>query len=724
MARLGHQLHSSPVPEGAPNPIEASAWDDLFNPASIGIVGISSKGGPFQVGGRAMLGHLAKHGYGGEVFPISRSQPEIDGYRTSAGLADWPHPPRCLVIAVAADTVLGTIRAALDQGIRAFVLITSGFAETGSAGAALQAEVAELIHSAGAVMLGPNTTGYVNFAARTALSSTSRLQGALPPTGPIGVVVQSGALGSAILDLATDRAVGLSYLISSGNEASHGLADFIDVLVDDPVTRVIAIYAEGFKAPARFVAAVERARAAGKPVVLLKAGVTEAGQEGGSRPYRGPGRLGPGAGCLFRQLGIVVVPTLEALVDTAALLARPGPRFGRNLGILTISGRLGGLLADDLARQGDVALPDLDAATKQRLAAYLPPYFTLTNPLDNGGVPFRRPGEFERCLQDFADDPALDGVVVACTPIVAAWGAELTIAAEAVADRSGKPVAVCLQAGAFCADAAAELRRRDIPTFTSVAECSAALSAAISYRPHGARAMPPRQAVALALPDLRVLDEAASKALLKRYGLATPREAVVPAGDPAALCAAASAIGFPVVLKALLDNVAHKTELGLVTLSLRDEAALLAASRQQHDAAARSGQAPVAYLVAEMLRPAAEILVGVSVDPQFGPVLTVGAGGVHAEIFDDVAQRVLPVEEAELRAMIAETKIAQVLRGARGQPPLDIDAVVAFMAGLARLAMDIGPRLAGIEVNPLAVFPAGQGVSALDAKLFLEPAGA
>jgi len=708
----------------APNPIATAAWDDLFRPASIGIIGISSKGGPFQVGGRAMLGHIAKHGYAGEVFPISRSQPEIDGYRTYAGLADWPHPPSCLVIAVAADTVLATIRAALDQGIRAFVLITSGFAETGSAGAALQAEVAELIRSAGAVMLGPNTTGYVNFAARIALSSTSRLQGALPPTGSIGMIVQSGALGSAILDLATDRAVGLSHLISSGNEASHGLADFIDVLVDDPTTRVIAIYAEGFKAPARFVAAVERARAAGKPVVLLKAGVTEAGQKaaaGHTGALAGSARV---QAALFRQLGIVVVPTLEALVDTAALLARPGPRFGRNLGILTVSGGLAGLLADDLARQGDVALPELDAATKQRLSAYLPPYFTLTNPLDNGGVPFRRPGEFERCLQDFADDPALDGVVVACTPIVAAWGAELAIAAEAVAARSGKPVAVCLQAGAFCADTAAELRRRDIPTFTSVAECSAALSAAAGYCPRGARTVSARQATALALPDLRVLDEAASKALLKRYGLATPRETVVPAGDTAALCAAAAAIGFPVVLKALLDNVAHKTELGLVALSLRDEAALLDAARRQHEAAARSGQTPTAYLVAEMLRPAAEMLVGVSVDLQFGPVLTVGAGGVHAEIFDDVAQRVLPVEEAELRAMIAETKIVQVLRGARGQPPLDIDAVVAFMAGLARLALDIGPRLAGIEVNPLAVFPAGQGVSALDAKLFLEPAGA
>lgn len=695
-----------------------STWRRLLEPASVGIIGISSKPGPFQVGGRALLAHLAKHGFAGEVFPISRSAAEIEGYRTYGSLAQVPLVVDCLVVAVAAEAVGATIREALDRGTRAFAVVSSGFAEAGAEGAAWQEEIAAVVQGAGAVMLGPNTTGYVNFGKRIALSSTSRLQGALPEAGPVGMVVQSGALGSALLDLAKDRCVGLSYLISSGNEGSHGLADFIDVLVDDPATRVIAVYAEGFKAPARFVAAAERARAAGKPLVLLKAGVTEAGQKaaaGHTGALAGSARV---QAALFRQLGIVTVRTLEALVDVSGLLARQGAQFGRKLGILTISGGLGGLLADDLARHGEVELPDVNETTRRRLRAYLPPYFTLTNPLDNGGVPFRRAGEFQRCLQDFTDDQSFDGIVVAATPVVAAWGAEMADAVEAVAERTGKPIAVCLQAGAFCAGTVADLRARFIPAFTSVAECGAALSAVVGFRPGRIypRRMMPR--TGLALPDAGVLDEAASKALLMRYGMRTPREMVVAAADMAALGRAAAGIGYPVVLKALLPDVAHKTELGLVALGLADEGALMEAAARQ------SAAGPTGFLVAEMVRPAAEVLVGVTVDPQFGPVLTFGAGGLYAEIFDDVAQLVLPADAEEMREMVAGTRVARVLAGARGQPALDVESVIGFLCRLSELALDIGPRLVGIEVNPLAVFPDGQGVSALDAKVFLARLGA
>lgn len=697
--------------------------DALFRPRSIAVIGASSRDGAFQIGGRALLDHLLAHGFNGEVFPISHNAPTIAGVPTYPSFAALPHAPDCAVISVPAAAAAGAMRDALAIGIRAFVVLTSGFAETGEHGVALQRELAEIVHGAGALMLGPNTTGYVNVRDRIALSSTSRLKGALPRLGSVGVVVQSGALGSAVLDLAADRGIGLSALISSGNEASHGLADFIEALVDDEATTAIAVYAEGFNAPSAFVAAAEHAALAGKPLVILKTGSTEAGRKAAA------GHTGALAGshrvqqALFRQLGVVMVESLEALLDTASLLARPLYRRARRPGVLTISGGLGGLVADGLARAGGIALPALGVPAQQALRAHLPPFLAFANPFDNGGIPFREPGGFRRCLADFAADPAFDSVVVALTPIVAAWGPEVVDAVTDVQQHSGKPIFVCFQAGSFCADTIAALRRAETPTFQSVPELAAAYAAAAHWTPPRPRPQARRpDATPVMLPDVAVLDEASVKALLRARGLPTPREAVTAADDPAGLVAAAAAIGFPLVLKALADGIAHKSELGLVSVGLPDEAALLAAADRQRGAVARHGAVLKGFLLAELVRPAAEAIVGVTVDEQFGPVLSFGTGGLFTEIHDDVALRVLPVDAPAVEAMIAETRLARILGGARGQSALDGAAVRDFVLGLASLALDLGERLEGIEVNPLAIFP--DGVAALDAKIFLKPAGA
>ena len=693
---------------------ESVYWDRLFRPRRVAILGISSRSGTFQIGAGALLEHLVKHGFAGEILPISRSQPEICGYKTYPNLAALPSVPDCLVVAVPAPAVVDSVREALTLGIRSFVVISSGFAETGPAGAALQAELVAVVREGGGLLLGPNTTGYVNLHDQLAMSSTSRLRGGLPPSGGVGLIVQSGALGSALLDLATDRKIGLSHLISSGNEGSHGLAEFIDFLVEDENTRVIALYVEGFKHPSRFVTAVRTATARGKPIVILKMGETETGKKAAA------GHTGALAGsrrvqnALFRQLGLISVGTLEALLETAAMLTEWPGTIGRRLGILTISGGLGGLLADALIA-GGIELPDLKSTTKTQLRAYLPGFLSFGNPLDNGGIPFREPGQFQRNLRDFATDPGFDGVVVALTPIVPSWAQELVPAVQAVRAELGKLVAVYVAAGSFCAQLVERLREARVPTFTSLTDCAAVLSAlAAPQKARNAAAARPQQLTEV-LSSTRLLDEAATKALLRRHGMPTPREIFVADGKTEALCAAAREIGYPVTLKAVVDGVAHKSELGFVRVGLSDEAALLAAVDDQR---ATLG-AFRGFLLAETVAPAAELLVGVTVDPQFGPVLTFGAGGIFTEILDDVSLRVLPTTESELRAMVEECRVARVLHGARGRPPLDETAVIQFMGNLAGLALDLGDRLAGIEINPLAVFPAGQGVAALDAKMFL-----
>ncbi len=693
----------------------------LLSPRSVAIVGVSTKKAGFQVGGRAVFDHLRLHGYPHRIGIVTREPVLIDDVKSVTDLAALDHVPDCIVVSVPAGNVYGTVEAGLKLGCRAFVIVTGGFAESGGEGVARQTALTALVSAYGASMLGPNTTGFVNFAGRVAMSSTSRISAALAPIGEIGLVVQSGALGSALLEEAAHSGIGLSYLISTGNEAVTTLADCIDYLVEDTRTKAIALYVEGFRQPDRMLVAARRAHAAGKPIVLYKAGRSDAGRRAAA------GHTGALVGArgayeaAVRQLGWIDVRSIEDLLPITHYAARSRP--ARTMGVITISGGFGGCVADALEETGLVSLPAPGTATVERMRADIPAFLSAANPVDVGGTPFRRPGGFAECLDAFADDPAFDAVAVANTPMVPPWGADVAAAVKATRARTGKPISTIWPAEIFNAEALRVLRAGGTPTFTRVDTFTAAVAGAVAVA--GAREKPSRllrEGRAGTTPcmdgDIEALDESASKTVLKAEGIRFPQETFVTGRDIAGLDAAADAVGYPVTLKGIARGVVHKSELGLVAVSLADNAALKARASAMLESADRNGLDFEGFLLSETVRPQAEVIVGLGLDPEFGPTLTFGAGGIFTEIMHDVAIRLLPLDEDEVRCMIESCRIARILNGARGRPKLDFDALVALVSAIAALAPRLGLDFAGLELNPVGVGLSGEGAWPLDATVF------
>lgn len=687
----------------------------LLAPRAIALVGVSSKTAVFQVGARAVFDHLRLHGYTGHIDIVTREPVVLDGVSSVTDLSALEIVPDCILVSVPAEQVYDVVKRGLALGSRAFVVITGGFAEAGNT--ELQDRLAALVHASGASLLGPNTTGYVNFGAQTAMSSTSRISAMLPPPGEVGLIVQSGALGSGLLEEAARGGIGLSHLISTGNEAVNGLPDFIEFFARDTATKVIAIYAEAVRDADRLIAATRMANEAGKAVVVYKAGRSDAGRRaaaghtGALMGERGAYRAA------VEQLGWVDVANIEDLLPVANYLARYGA--ARRMGVISISGGYGGCVADALEETGVITLPTPGQAAVDRTRQDIPTFLSASNPVDVGGTPFRRIGGFANCLDAFLDDPDFDAIAVANTPLVEPWAAEVVSAVLAATERVGKPISVIWPAEIFNGEALATLRKAKVPTFSRietftnavvgaahVARVRAAPSRLMREGRSGRRADAPAHIVAL--------DEVESKTVLKSYGLVFPRESFLPADG--ALVQAALDIGYPVTLKGIAKGVVHKSDLGLVAVAVPDETALLVAADGMRQSADRHALDFDGFLLAETVKPEAEVILGLALDPEFGPVLTFGAGGILTELMHDAAVRLLPMDDAEILSMIESCRIATVLKGARGKPPLDIAALTGLIRQVADLAPRLGDAFAGLEINPVGI--GRNGVWPLDATVF------
>jgi acyl-CoA synthetase (NDP forming) len=413
----------------------------------------------------------------------------------------------------------------------------------------------------------------------------------------------------------------------------------------------------------------------------------------------------------------------DSLDDTMeiAIVLSDTRRFGPRMAIATVSGGLGGVLADSLTTSNVIQIPAFTPETASILEKSLDAFLDVRNPLDVGGAPFRQPGLFGDTLIAIANDHRMDSLIVALTPLVSEWCEQIVEGVLRARRNTDKAFAVLWQAGTFCEVYVQRLRENGVPVFSSTGQCATVLSRIVERRPLTYRSSETGSRRALSSDSsLRaVLDEAESKRLLADYlPRAFATEISVAIDDANTLIDAAHTIGFPVVLKAMMEG-AHKSELGLVVVGVHDEKELRQVAARQLSSISRAGGVFRGFLVAEFVQASAELLVGVTRDDEFGPVITVGAGGIYAELFDDVSVRVLPVSEDEFRQMIDECRVSRILKGARGKPPLDIDGVIKVMKGLSAAAFDLGEKLNAIEINPLAVLEKGEGVRVLDAKAFL-----
>ncbi len=700
----------------------------LLAPRSVAVIGASEDASKF--GGR-LYRTLLKHGYAGTVYPINPVRERLLGLRTCASVADTPEPPDMVVMAVPRAKVLAEIRAAAARGARGGIVITAKFADAGAEGAALERELVAAAHARGMRLIGPNCLGVISPANGVVLCSSPALDVDVLPVGRIGLVSQSGALMATLFDRARAAGVGFSHCVSVGNQADLELADFVEFMIDDPATDLVCSYVEGLKDPVRFVELAARAREAGKPWLMVKAGRTEAGTQAAFSHTASIAGSHAVLASVCRDEQVTMLDDPASMIALAAVLVRHrGARVSR-VSILTTSGGGGALAADALAARG-VALARYDDTTRGRLAA-LYPRTQANNPVDFGGRLDDSADVTRDTARIVADDAATDAVLTAITtaPALPALAASL---ADGLADAQGrerKPAFQVFQMGAAGDAARAVLRARGVPYVDSTGEAIDALAAWAERSRHVARtapARPPGAPVALGAPgrpgpeaaldegvlDEGVLDEHASKALLARYGV--PVNAARVLADPSQAAFAALSLGWPVAIKVVSPDIVHKSDVGGVVVGLRDAHALAdACTRMLATVRERAPHARIdGVSVQAMVEGDLELIVGARADPQFGPIVVVGAGGVLVELLGDRLVARAPIAAADVRRLLESLAVAPLLLGWRGRA-LAIDAVVDAIVRVSWLAHDLRARDFELDVNPLMV--SASGCCAVDARL-------
>ncbi|MCQ4158641.1 acetate--CoA ligase family protein [Roseomonas sp. GC11] len=687
-----------------------SAIDALLRPRSVAVIGASAD--TTKMTGRP-LGYLRRHGFSGAIWPVNPRAESIAGLPCYPDVAALPAAPDAAIVLLGAGRAEAAVRDLAARGCRAAIVLASGYGEAGEEGALRQRALKEA--AGGMRLLGPNTIGLVNLTDGMTLSASGALEVGGLASGCISVVSQSGGILGALLSRAADRGIGFAKLVSTGNEADLDSSEMIAHLVEDEATRVIAVYMEGLRRPEAFRRAARRAAELGKSIVVYKVGRSESGARAAvshTGALAGADRV---YDALFRQCGVIRAQSFNDLLDIPAALAAGRRMAGRRAAILTSTGGAGTLLADQCGLMG-LDLPALEAETAGRLAALLGEEAAAMarNPVDVTLAGLRT-DLFTGALAALLDSPAHDAAVVVVGSSALATPEIVTEAILACQARSEKPVL------AYVSPHAPHLVRllngRGIPAFATPESCATMLRAL-----HGAPLPPPpepvreepvrEEAAALAGLPCGPLNEAESKALFARFGLPVVREQV--AADAAQAAAAARAMGGEVVLKLLSRAIAHKSELGGVRVGLSAGEVPEACAAMLRRLAAAGAPAPEGFLVQERIRGGVEMILGFHRDPQLGPVLLLGAGGVAAELFQDTSLRLLPITRADAEAMVEELKASRLLRGYRGAPVADVPALVEAVLAFAAMAGAAGERLVEAEINPLFVLPEGHGTRAAD----------
>ena len=717
------------MPRSAPNPrLDVEA---LLNPRNVVIVGATDKPGNWA---QRCWRNLGRYGYAGRVYPFNPRREEVWDTRCYRSYAELPEPPDHLAVYVPAPFVEAALREGAAAGARSATVVSSGFGEVPDPvaverGRRLSHTIAEL----GIAVSGPNCIGNFNGGAGFVTMTDNRPQRTKP--GPIAIVGQSGGLVMALKRTLEERGMDVGYIVSSGNEAGLKTADYIEYFAADPQTRLIVSYLEAVREPERFLAACGAARKAGKPVVVVKLGTSDNGR---AAALAHTGALA-GSIAAFDAIagdhGAVRVATLDDVVEMAEYLLHVRLPKGEGLGAMTFSGGLRGVLLDQAEANG-LSFPSLAARSRKRLEKLLGVGTVIGNPLDSGFGALTSHETYIRCVETLLDDPGIDMLLLQEELLRAPEGGNKEANMRAVnqlAARARKPIAFVTMISHGLNDYARELRDglrnvaflqeadKSLRTVRSVISYARRLSRKTAARRRDRSGVPAAVRRVLGRPGHGAgptpLSEVDSKALLRAYGLRTPRERL--AGSAAEAVRIARAMGFPVVLKAAGAELTHKSDVGGVLLNNTTAGAV----RQGYGAILRNvarkarGVAVDGVLVAEQVAGELELVVGASRDPEMGPVVMFGSGGVALELYRDVAFAAPTLDEAAAEALIARTGAARLIDGYRGAPALDRSAVVKALMAVSRLARDLGDRLESIDVNPFVLRRRG-GV-ALDALVVL-----
>lgn len=702
----------------------------LLWPKTVAVVGASSD--LHGLRGR-ILEVMLSHPYAGTIYPVSRSATEVQGRKAYRSVAELPGPADLAVLIIPAEFVVEELERCGRAGVKAAVILSSGFAEEpGEAGTRMQEALRATAARYDMAVCGPNSEGFANIAAALCPTFSPAMDvsaGPLLPKRPLGgqvsVISQSGGLGFAFFDRARGRNLAFRHIVTTGNEALLETSDFLDAMLDEGKTDVYLLLLEDVKTPAKFRRAADKALKAGKPLIVAKIGQTEPGRRAVASHTAALAGSHAAYRAIFQHHGVIEGRDFDEMIDLAVGFLACGKKLpaGKRMGVCTSSGGAGVWMADACVRAG-LEVPVLDDATRKAIDVHLPPYGTSQNPVDSTAQGVHKLGyaEFARLV---GQSPLVDGVIVVVTARRSAFLENDLPKLQALGRDSKKPVFMWTYT--LPSDRSVEiLNEAGYPLFTGALGCARTMRAMADYRALRERLLRPAEAATGAAPDRAaartmlaavapVLCEWHARPVLAAYGIGGNAAGQL-VHSAAEAEAAARAMARPAALKVQSAAIPHKTEAGAVALNISGDGARAAYERVLAAAKRHAPHARIdGVLVQPMAPPGREVLLGVNRDPNWGPLLMVGLGGVLVEALGDVALAPVPLDHAGARALLGRLKGAAVLGAFRGAPPADTDALVELMVRLSQFAADHAGDIAEIDLNPVIVHAKGQGVSLVDA---------
>lgn len=697
----------------------------FFYPRAVAVVGASNR--PNTVG-NALVKNLKECGFRGPIYPVNPRHEFVEGLPAYPTVRQIGAAVDLALIAVPAAAVEEVVADCAAAGVRAVVVLSAGFGESGPAGRERELRLRQLVRNSGMRMVGPNCLGLLNTDPEVSLNAT--FAPTFPPRGNISMLSQSGALGLAILDTVSTLGVGIATFVSVGNKADVSGNDLLCYWFEDPSTQVILLYLESFGNPRKF-ARIAPVVAREKPIVAMKSGRSAAGTRAAASHSAALASLDVAVDALFEQAGVMRTSTLEEMFDVAALLStQPVPPGGR-VGVVTNAGGPGILLADACEAEG-LTLPELTEATRAKLREFLPLQASLTNPVDI--IASATPEQFERALELVGSDPQIDAVVAIYIPLFVTQVDETAAAIARAAARipAHKPVLNVFLSSRGIPSALAQGARGPLPSFRFPEDAARALGKAWRYRrwrerPRGQELHLDRfaESAIRAVVD-RVLAQATEAVwveehdtalILRAAGIRVATGETVPCEEAVE---AAERLGYPLVMKAQVPGLLHKSDVGGVILNLFAPEQVAAALEEMREQLGRHGYKLERVLLQRQIMGGHEAMVGVVTDPTFGPLLVCGLGGVLVELLRDVRIRLTPVTDVDAREMVESLRTAPILDGYRGMPRGDKEALVQLVQRVSAVVEAI-PELRELDLNPVKVLEPGEGVVVVDARMRLAP---
>lgn len=693
--------------------------DSFFSPRGVAVVGASREKGKV---GHDVLQNLIQYKYGGNIYPVNPKADEILGLKSYAAVSDIPGEVDLAVLVVPARYTVPVIEDCAKKKVKALIIITAGFKEVGREGAELERKIVQIARENGMRIIGPNCLGLIN----TETNLNASFAAGMPEKGSIAFLSQSGAFGTAVLDWAIGERIGFSKFISVGNKADVDETDLVEAIGQDKDSSVVLGYIEAVEDGPKFMQVVRRVSKK-KPVIIFKSGGSEAGARAASSHTGALAGSDKAYDAAFRQSGILRASKVVDLFDWGLAFSCQGQIKGPRVALVTNAGGPG-IIATDAIEESSLEMAKFDKETIESLRGSLPSTANLYNPIDVIGD--AKPDRYEAAIRAALKDPNVDGLVVILTPQTSTEPVPTAEVIAKAAAETDKPVVACFMGGPASAPGSKLLMERSVPCYPFPERAVSAMDAMCRQRawmetpgsetPEFDVDKDRVEAVLKAARDAGRLElgEQETREVIGAYGFPLPKSIL--AADPDEAVAAAKEIGLPVVMKISSPDILHKSDVGGVKVGLDSDEAVAGACRDMIESVAKKKpEADIhGVLVQQMVSGGKEVILGMNRDPQFGPMLMFGLGGIYVEILKDVAFRIAPLTRADAETMIGEIRAVALLKGARGEKPADLDAVVDGLLRLSQLVTDF-PQIVELDLNPLLVFARGEGAVALDARLTL-----